>query len=533
MNILIAEPLAPAAVALLRAEAGWNIIQSSPRDFRAHLAIADALIVRSAVKVTADVLTQASNLRVVGRAGVGTDNIDLAVATERGVLVMNTPGGNAVSVAEHTMALMLAMARSIPQASASTRAGRWEKKKFLGTELHGKTLGVIGLGNIGVAVVRLARPFGMKMIAHDPYVSPQIASDEGVDLVPLDELYARADYLTLHMSLTAQTRSMLNRGAFAKMKPGVRIVNCARGELIDPAALDEALASGRVAGAALDVFSPEPPPSNYPLFARATLVATPHIAGSTEEAQETVSIRIAEQIREFLKNSVVINGVNMPAVSAEEYRHLRPYVQLAKRLGSFVAQISAGSPRGVRLTYSGKLAESNTNLIRNAALAGMLNRFLSQRANLVNAAQIAAARGWRIDEVRGARLQYTDSIAVVLSTDCGGSSVEGTVLLDVSPRLLSVDGIYVEAPLEGHLVFMKNQDVPVVIGRVGTILGENKINIANFSLGRRENHATPGEPAEAVAVVHVDERVPEPVLDQLRRSPGVRSACAVELEGGG
>ncbi|MBI3698163.1 MAG: phosphoglycerate dehydrogenase [Acidobacteria bacterium] len=530
MKILVAEPLAASALDLLRAEPGFEVIESNPKEYRAHLPTADALIVRSAVKVTSEVLDQAPCLRVVGRAGIGTDNIDMAVATERGVLVMNTPGGNAVSVAEHTLALMLALARSIPQASASTRAGRWEKKKFLGTELRGKTLGVIGLGNIGVAVVRLARPFGMKMVAHDPYVAAQLAADEDVELVPLDELYRRSDYITLHVSLTNQTQGMLNRAAFAKMQEGVRIVNCARGELIDTAALDEALASGKVAGAALDVFAPEPPPAEYPLFARDSVVATPHIAGSTEEAQEEVSLRIAEQIREYLKTGVAVNAVNMPAVSAEEFRHLRPYLQLAKRLGSFVAQISTGSPQGVRLTYSGKLAEGNTNLIRNAALAGMLNRFLSQRANLVNAAQIAAGRGWRIDEVRGARLQYTDSISVVLRTDRGESTAEGTVLLNDSPRLLNVDGIQVEAPLHGHLVFMKNRDVPGVIGRVGTVLGENKINIANFSLGRRENHCDPAEPAEAVAVVHIDEPIPERVLELLRESPAVKFACAVELD---
>ena len=530
MTILIAEPIAPAALELLRAEPGWNVIASNPRDYREHLAAAEALIVRGAVKVTAEVLSRAPNLRVVGRAGVGADNVDLAAATERGVLVMNTPGGNAVSVAEHTLALMLAMARSIAQASASTRAGRWEKKKFLGTELRGKTLGVIGLGSIGVEVVKRARPFGMKVIAHDPFVSAGLAEDEGVELVSLDDLYRRSDYITLHASLTAQTHHLLNREAFARMREGVRVVNCARGELIDVEALDEVLASGRVAGAALDVFTPEPPPGNYPLFARETLVATPHIAGSTEEAQEIVGIRIAEQVREYLKNAVVINGVNVPALSAEEYRHLRPYVQLATRLGAFVAQIAAGAPQGVRLIYSGKLAEANTNLIRNAALAGMLNRFLSQRANLVNAAQIAAGRGWRIDEVRGARLQYTDSVSVVLSTDRGESCVEGTVLLNDSPRLLSVDGIQVEAPLRGHLVFMKNNDVPGVIGRVGTILGESRINIANFSLGRRENHARPDEPAEAIAVVHIDEPVGERVLAQLRESPAVKFACAVELD---
>jgi D-3-phosphoglycerate dehydrogenase len=530
MKILIAEPLSPAATRVLQAEPGWTIIESSPAEYRAHLAAADALIVRSAVKVTAEVLEQAPNLRVIGRAGVGVDNVDLAAATERGVLVMNVPGGNAASVAEHTMALMLAMARSIPKADASTRAGRWEKRQFLGTELRGKTLGVIGIGTIGLTVVRLARPFGMKIVAFDPYVSAQVASDEGVELLSLDDLYGRSDYITLHASLTAQTRGMLNRDAFAKMKPGVRIVNCARGELIDAAALDGAIASGRVAGAALDVFSPEPPPAGFALFAREGVIATPHIAGSTEEAQEEVALRIAEQIREYLRSTIAINAVNMPAVTVEEFRHLRPYLELAGRLGAFVAQISAGQPQGVRLTYSGKLAEGNTNLIRNAALAGMLNRFLSQRANLVNAAQIAAARGWRIDEIRGARLAYSDSISVVLSTDRGDSAAEGTVLLNDSPRLLSVDGIQVEAPLRGHLVFMKNRDVPGVIGRVGTVLGENKINIANFSLGRRENHATPSEAAEAVAVVHIDEPIPEQVLDQLRRSPAVRFACAVELE---
>ena len=530
MKILVAEPLAPAALELLRSEPGWTIIESNPKEYRAHLPEADALIVRSAVRVTKEVLELAPNLRVVGRAGVGVDNVDLPISTERGVLVMNTPGGNAVSVAEHTLALMLSLARSVPQASASTRAGRWEKKKFLGNELRGKTLGVVGLGNIGLVVVRLARPFGMKIVAHDPFVAAQIAAGEGVELVSLDELYRRSDYITLHVSLTPQTKSMLNREAFAKMKDGVRIVNCARGELIDVAALDEALGEGKAAGAAFDVFAPEPPPADFPLFARESFIPTPHIAGSTEEAQETVGISIAEHVRDYLKSGVVISAVNMPAVSAEEFRQLRPYLQLATRLGAFAAQISDGNPQGVRLTYAGKLADSNTNLIRNAALAGMLNRFLSQRANLVNAAQIASGRGWRIDEIRGARLAYADSISVVLATDRGESSVEGTVLLNDSPRLLSVDGIHVEAPLEGHLIFMMNTDVPGVIGRVGTVLGENKINIANFSLGRREDHAGASGPADAVAVVHIDEAVTEPVLQQLRQCNGVRYAFAVELE---
>src|SRR5690348_15047993 len=293
MNILIAEPLAAAGVEAFRAQAGWNVIVSSPKEYAQHLAEADALLVRSAVQVTGAVLEKAPKLRVIGRAGVGVDNVDLEAATCAAVLVMNTPGGNAISVAEHTFALMLAMARHIPQANASTRAGKWEKKKFLGNELRGKTLGIVGLGSIGREVVKRARAFEMRILARDPYVTSQIAQDLGVELVPLDELYAESDYITLHVSLTPETERMLSHGAFAKMKSGVRIVNCARGELIDDAALREAIESGKVAGAALDVFSTEPPPAGYPLFALDPVVATPHIGGSTEEAQEIVGIRIA------------------------------------------------------------------------------------------------------------------------------------------------------------------------------------------------------------------------------------------------
>jgi len=478
MNILIAEPLAPAGIELFRSQTGWNTIVSNPKEYAQHLADADALLVRSAVQVTPDVLARAPKLRVIGRAGVGVDNVDLDAATAAGVLVMNTPGGNAVSVAEHTLALMLSQARYIPQANASTKSGKWEKKKFLGSELRGKTLGVLGLGSIGREVVKRARAFEMKILAHDPYVTSQIARDLNVELVDLATLYSSSDYITLHVALTPETDKLLSREAFAKMKTGVRLINCARGELIDDAALREAIESGKVAGAALDAFSTEPTPPGFPLFALDSILATPHIAGSTEEAQEIVGVRIAEQVVEYLNSGVAINAVNMPALSPEQYRTLGPYISLAEKLGTFAAHIATGNPKTLRLVYHGKIADSNTNLIRNAGLAGVLNRSLSHKANLVNAMQIAEQRGWNIGERHEKRAGYSDSIRLELETDTGVTTAEGAVLLD-KPRLMSVDEIYCEAPLTGHLTFMKNNDVPGVIGHVGGVLGRNSINIAN------------------------------------------------------
>jgi D-3-phosphoglycerate dehydrogenase / 2-oxoglutarate reductase len=528
MNILIAEPLALAGIELLQSQPGWNTIVSNPKEYAQHLAGADALLVRSAVQVTKEVLAQAPNLRVIGRAGVGVDNVDLDAATAAGVLVMNTPGGNAVSVAEHTLALMLALARFIPQATGSTKSGKWEKKKFLGSELRGKTLGIVGLGSIGREVVKRARAFEMRILAHDPYVTSQIALDLNVELVDLPKLYSTSDYITLHVSLTPETDRLLSREAFAQMKDGVRIINCARGELIDDAALHEAIVSGKVTGAALDAFHIEPPPAGFPLFALDEILATPHIGGSTEEAQEIVGVRIAEQVVEYLQSGVAINAVNMPALSPEQYRTLGPYIALAERLGSFAAYIATGNPRTVRLAYQGRIADGNTNLIRNAGLAGVLNRSLTHKANLVNAMQIASQRGWNVAERHETRSGYSDSIRLELETDAGLTTVEGAVLLG-KPRLMRVDEIYCETPLAGHLIFMKNLDVPGVIGHVGGVLGRNRINIANFSLGRREAPVRPGEPLEAVAVVSADDAVPEQVLAELRQNPAVRLARAVEF----
>jgi D-3-phosphoglycerate dehydrogenase len=527
MKIVVAEPMAPAGVEMLQAQPGWDVVVSSPKEYMNHLADCDALFVRSAVKVTKDVLAKAPKLRVIGRAGVGVDNVDLDAASAAGVVVMNTPGGNAVSVAEHTLALMLALARAVPQASASTKSGKWEKKKFLGNELRGKTLGIIGLGSIGREVVKRATAFEMQIVAYDPYVSSQAAAGMGVQLVSLDSLLGASDYVSLHVAVTPETTKILGKDAFAKMKNGVRVINCARGELVDEEALAEAIASGKVAGAGLDVFDPEPPAAGNPLLASEALVATPHIGGSTEEAQEIVGIRIVEQVIDYLTNGVAINAVNMPAMSPEQYKALGPFVELAERLGNFAAYIANGNPCTVKLTYTGRIGELNTALLRNAGVAGALNRSTAQRANLVNAMGIAAQRGWNVAEARDQRHSHTDSICLQLETDSGTTSVEGAVLLG-RPRLMQIDGIYCEAPLSGHLIFLMNDDVPGVIGHVGSVLGRNKVNIANFTLGRQEN-ADPGKHLKAVALVETDQPVSESLLSQLLENKAVQSARVVEF----
>jgi D-3-phosphoglycerate dehydrogenase len=368
----------------------------------------------------------------------------------------------------------------------------------------------------------------MRVVASDPYVSPRVVEDVNAELVDLDALYAGSDYIALHMALTPETRNMISRDAFAKMKNGVRIVNCARGELVDAEALREAIESGKVAGAALDVFDKEPPPPDHPLFSLDAVLATPHIAGSTAEAQEIVGVRIAEQLAEYLRSGIAINAVNMPALTPEQYKVVEPYIALAEKLGAFAAQISTGSPLAVRLVYLRKLAEDNTHLIRNAGLAGVLNQWLSQKANLVNAMQIAADRNLMVAERHEARAGHMDAIRLELETGTGVTTVEGAVVLG-KPRLLQVDGISCEAPLSGHLIYMRNQDVPGVIGHVGTVLGRNRINIANFSLGRHDTPLQPGGPLEAVAVVETDETPAEAVLVQLRENPAVKLARTVEF----
>ena len=532
MKIVVAEKISPAAVDLLR-EPRWTVITPDQLDggLAAQLESADALIVRSAVQVNAALLANARKLRVIGRAGVGVDNIELEPATRLGIAVMNTPGANAVAVAEHTLAMMLAMARHLCRADALMHAGKWEKKSLQGTELRGKALGIVGLGRIGMEVARRARAFGMTLIGHDPFVSTAVAKEQGIQMGTLDEVYATADYLTLHVGLTPQTTGMINAESLKKMKRGARLVNCARGELVDEAALAQALKQGHVAGVALDVFTEEPP-KNSPLTALDNVILTPHIAGSTHEAQEAVGVQIAQQVKEYLKHGVIQNAVNVPSVSHDEYVKLQPYIVLAERLGSFLAQVSEGALEEISLRYSGHIAEWKTELIRNGAIKGILNEALEEKANLVNAAAIASARGLRVHEAHKAKSSTGGAgsvLSILVKTRAGEHLVKGAVLHRNTPRLLEMDGIAVEAPLERTLIYLRNRDVPGVIGKVGTILGDHKINIADFSLGRRAGAEKPHAPREAIAVVHVDGAVPPAVLAKLRKIPAVEQAKAIRL----
>jgi D-3-phosphoglycerate dehydrogenase len=440
---------------------------------------------------------------------------------------MNTPGANAVAVAEHTFAPMLALARQLPRADATTRAGKWEKKSLQGSELRGKTLGIIGLGKIGLELARRAQAFEMKVIAHDPYVAAAVAREHHVEMAELEAVYAAADYLSLHVGLTPQTNGMVHEKALAKMKRGVRLINCARGELIDEAALAAALTSKHVAGAAIDVFREEPP-KNCPLLALDNVIATPHIAGSTNEAQDAVGMQIASQVREYLKRGVIQNAVNMPSVDDQQYQQMRPYIALAEKLGVFLACVTAGPVQEISIHYGGRIAEWKTELIRNAAIQGVLNQQMEERANVVNAAALAQSRGIQVHESKRESAPPAGTgevISLALKTASGVRTVRGGVLRGSSLRLLGVDEIGIEVPLEGKLIFMRNRDVPGVVGKVGATLGRHKINIGNLALGRNEGS---GE-REAMAVVLVDDNVPENVLDELRQNPDVKEVRWVQF----
>jgi D-3-phosphoglycerate dehydrogenase len=528
MKIVLAEKVSPATLAVFAAEPGWEVLTHDqlPEGLPAALADADALVVRSAVQADDALMAFAPHLRVIGRAGVGVDNIDAEAATRRGIVVMNTPGANAVAVAELTIALMLALARKLPMANATMHAGKWEKKSLQGTELRGKTLGILGLGRIGLEVAKRAKGFGLEVIGTDPFVSAAVARENGIKVVPIDELFAGSDYLTLHTGLTPQMTGVINAKALAAMKKGVRIINCARGELIVDAALVEALKSGQVAGAALDVFAHEPL-KDSPYAELDNVILTPHIAGSTGEAQEAVGIQIARQVRDYLKLGVVQNAVNLPSLSHEEYVVLAPYVNLAGRLGSFLAQAGLSGIESIHLVYGGTLAEGKTDLVRNAAIAGLLEG--SENVNHINATRVADSRGIRIHEEKQAenhRGGAASLLTIELHAGKNSSSATGTVIHGEQPRLLAFDGIDIETPLEGNLLVCRNLDVPGVIGKIGTILGEHGVNIANFALGRERTGA---KPVKALALVQVDAPVGEKALEALAKIEALIEAKPVQL----
>jgi len=539
MKILVAEKVSPAALKVFRDEPDFEVVTHEQMgDLAAAVRDADALVVRSATDVNQKLIEQAQKLRVIGRAGVGVDNVDAEAATRKGIVVMNTPGANAIAVAEHTIGLMISLARFIPKADQTTRQGKWEKKSLQGTELKAKTLGIIGLGRVGVEVASRAKAFGMKVLAYDPFVSQQLARDLEIELSDLDPLYAASDYISLHVGLTPQTQKMINAASIAKMKKGVRVVNCARGELIDDAALLEALNSGQVAGAALDVFAQEPPKDSH-LLAAPNVIATPHIAGSTNEAQELVGVQIALQVKEYLTRGVIQNAVNVPSLSDQEYREMQPYIDLAERLGLFLGQLSQGNVESITVTYHGKVAEWKTALLRNSVIKGTLKQSIDS-VNLVNAVSVAAERGIQVQEQKKPEDAHAGNVlSLSVRTHQGEHHARAAVLHGRYPRLLDLDGFHVEAPLEGYLTVFRNRDVPGVIGQVGTVLGKNEINIANFALGRSEASASKAAAsassgagsarAEAMAVVQTDQPVTQNALEELKRVAAVISVRAAQI----
>jgi len=527
MKIVVADTLPASALELLRSD-GWTVDARSgrPPDVLAgDLSDADALLVRSATKVDASLMAAAPRLRIIARAGTGVDNVDVEAASARGILVVNAAGANSISVAEHAWALMLALARAIPSADRAMKDGRWEKKAFLGTELRGKTLGVAGFGRIGQEVAQRARAFGMHVIAHDPFISADLAGRFGVELVSIDELCAASDYLTLHLPATADTHHLFNDERFSKCKPGLRLINTARGELVDEAALRRAIEQGIIAGAGLDVFETEPP-ADWSLARLPQVIATPHIAASTEEAQELVGTETAATVRDFLRDGMVRNAVNFPSIHPDELQRLQPWIRLADQLGSLAAQMGTARIEGLGVRYYGALAESRgVEVLAASAAAGVLRPILSSGVSIVNARAAARARGIDIVESRSTRSRhFTSLVSIKLQTDADERWVEGTVFEPNSPRLVSVCGVEVEAPLGGTMLLIANDDQPGVIGEVGTILGRHGVNIANFALGRGNTGA--------IGVVNVDEETPEALnqaVQVLRNVAAIRSAWVVRL----
>lgn len=521
-KVLISDKMDPKAAQIFR-ERGVEVDEitgKTPDELKAIIGEYDGLAIRSSTKVTKDILAHATNLKVIGRAGIGVDNVDIPAASAQGVVVMNTPFGNSITTAEHAIALMFALARQLPEADASTQAGKWEKNRFMGVELTGKTLGLIGAGNIGSIVADRAIGLRMRVIAYDPFLTPERALEMGVEKMTLDDLLLRADFITLHTPLTDQTRNILSRENLAKTKKGVRIINCARGGLIDEAALKDGLDSGHIGGAALDVFVQEPA-KEHPLFGTPNFVATPHLGASTTEAQVNVAIQVAEQLAEYLMTGGVTNALNVPSLSAEEAPRLKPYMALAEKLGGLVGQLAHGELTSIAIEVEGAAAELNQKPITSAVLAGLM-RVHSDTVNMVNAPFLAKERGLDVREVRHDREgDYHTLVRVTVGTQAGDRSVAGTLFGNAAPRLVELFGIKVEADLAGPMLYIVNEDAPGFIGRLGTTLGEAGVNIGTFHLGRRSAGG------EAILLLSVDESVDDALLGKVRALPGVKTAMAL------
>jgi D-3-phosphoglycerate dehydrogenase len=525
MKVLISDNISPKCTEILK-HAGLDVdikVGMKPEELKACIGNYQGLIIRSATKVTSEIIDAARNLKVIGRAGSGLDNVDRTAATKKGIVVMNTPGGNTITTAEHTIALMVSLARQVPQATMSLKAGKWEKKKFMGVELFNKTLGIVGIGNIGSQVAKRMQAFAMNVIAFDPFLNEEKAKAMGVEKVDLRELFRRSDFITVHTPLTAETKNLINRETLAIMKPGVRIINCARGGIVSEKDLYGALVEGKVGGAALDVFEKEPPENN-PLLTLDTVIATPHLGASTKEAQENVAVAVAEQVVDYLVNGTIRNAVNFPSIPADQIARLEPYINLAEKLGGFSSQIFEGGVTEITIEYRGDASKVNTAPITIAAIKGFLNPILLETVNFVNAPVIAKERGIEVKEIKSTdEGDYQSMIALRLKAKDKVSSVAGTLFSKKDPRIVFIDDFKVEIVPEGELLFMYNNDKPGVIGNIGTLLGKNNINIARMHFGRE----TPG--GTAISVVSIDAHASPLIIDQIRKLPNIISVKQISL----
>jgi len=527
-KILVCDPISDSGIDVFKKHPDRFSIESKlklpPEDLKKAVADVDAIIVRSETRITAEVLEAAKKVRIVGRAGVGVDNIDVAAASKKGVIVVNVPGGNTISAAEHTMALLLSLSRNVPQANASVKAGEWKRSQFTGTELLGKTLGLLGMGRIGREVAKRCQSFGMSVVGYDPFASEEYAKTFNIKLATLEEIYAQADFITVHVPLNDSTKHLFNAKTLAKLKPGVRLINCARGGIIDEQALADAVKSGHVKGAAIDVFEQEPPAKDNPLMGVPGIIVTPHLGASTEEAQVKVAQEMAETLRDYFMQGTVKNAVNLPAMDAEQYKELEPYILLAEKLGRLAIQLFEGAPTSLKMTFAGELSQKNTTPMGLAVLKGVLAPILDIEVNLVNAPHLAKERGLQWTETKtSVSTDFTNLLTLQLSGGSKKLSVSGALLGKNSPRIVSIDDLRLDIQPEGRMVVYVNQDKPGVIGHVGTVLGKNKINIAAMQVGRKASGG------EAVTVVNVDSEVTENVLQQIREFSGITQVKAVKL----
>lgn len=518
-KILISDKLAEEGISILKEIKEFQVdckYSLKPEELKSIIKDYDALIVRSGTTVTADIIEAAQKLKVIGRAGVGLDNVDLKAATKKGIVAMNTPGGNTTSTAEHTMSMILALARNIPQACASLKAGKWERTKFNGVELFDKTLGVVGLGRIGSTVARMAKTFGMKVIAYDPFLSREVASTMGVELIELDEILTRSDFITIHIPKSNEGGALISTKEFAKMKKSVLIVNCARGGIIEEKALIAALEKGQIAGCALDVYEQEPPDFSSPLFKFDNCVTTPHLGASTSEAQVNVAIEIAKTVRDALLGRGIVNAANFPSVSAEAYKLLEPYIGLASRMGKFAGQLINGRMNEIRITYSGAMTQQKTAPVTMSLVHGLLAPILGETVNPINAFDLARERGINIQEVQSNKEgEFVNLINMSVKTDKEIFDLWGTLSSNNQPRIVKINNVYVETIPNGYMLFITNKDKPGIVGAIGTVLSENNVNIAGITLGRED------EGGVAISVVNVDNPVPDKAIEKLKQTQNI------------